>query len=148
MSDERDYFTIAEATLYDETGRITGYKHQGLGFIQDEQERGDRILLGPGGWDRATLMSPHYVDVSGDEPVIRDRPAFEGRFDRPILPAGEEATLPGVPSCTVSFAGLVSGTHEHEGGDLEIGFTVSGTYTISFEAFPVLPVALTLTVTD
>lgn len=148
MSDERDYDTLAEATIYDETGRIIGYKRQAIGFTEEDRELGARILIGAGEWDRATLMSSRYVDLSGVEPVLADRPEFEGRFDRPILPAGEEATLPGVPACTVTFAGPVSGTHEHEGGDLKIGFTVPGTYSILFEAFPVLPVALTLTVTD
>lgn len=148
MSDERDYDTLAEATIYNKAGRITGYKHQAIGFTEDDRARGARILVGAGDWDRATMMSPLYVDLSRAEPVIADRPVFEGRFDRPILPAGEEATLPGVPACTVTFAGPVSGTHEHEGGDLEIGFTVPGTYAISFEAFPAMPVALTLTITD
>ncbi|UIN38293.1 hypothetical protein [Methylobacterium oryzae] len=148
MTEKRDYITPAEAVPYDETGRIVGYRFQGVGFTEDEQERGIRILFGDGGWCMQTFTSRRYVDLSGAEPVIQDRPEFEGRFDRPILPAGEEATLPGVPACTITFAGPVSGTHEHEGGDLKIGFTVPGTYAILFEAFPVLPAALTLTVTD
>lgn len=148
MSEERDYEKVAEAVEYDEAGRITHILDQRMGHTQDWQAQGRRIVFGDAGFDPQTWTTKRYVDLSGAEPVLTDRPVFEGRFDRPILPVGEEATLPGVPTCTVKFAGPVSGTHEHEGGDLEIGFTVPGTYTISFEAFPALPAAFTLTVTD
>jgi len=148
MSEKPDYHTLVSAALYDEDGRIVGHKTQGIAFTEQEIAGGARLLIVEGDWGDAEFRVSRYVDLSGAEPVIRERPEFEGRFDRPILPAGKEAILPGVPACTVTFAGPVSGTHEHGGGDLEIGFTVPGTYTILFEAFPVLPAAITLTVTD
>lgn len=148
MSDKPDYLNLVTALAYDEDGRITGHKTQAIGFTEQEIAAGARLLIAEGDWGDTGYRAGRYVDLSGDAPVIAERPEFEGRFDRPILPAGGETRLPGAPAGTVRFTGPVSGTHEHEGGDLEIGFTVPGTYTISFEAFPALPVALTLTVTD
>lgn len=147
MSDERDYHTVAEATLYDETGRITGYKNQGVGFTQDEQDRGERILLGSGGWDRGTQMSTQYVRVDLKTPKLADRPVLAGVPENASVPASTEVSIPRVPACTVTFSGPVSGTHEHPGGTLKIGFTVPGIYRIAFEAFPNLPCSFDMTVT-
>ena len=147
MSNERDYLTVKEAVTYDETGRITGYRQQAVGFTQDEQDRGERILFGDAAWQSFPAMSKRFVDLSSGDPVIKDRPVLAQTFDRPTLPVRQEATLENVPACRVTFVGPVSGTHDHPGGDLEVGFTVPGDYLISFEAFPNLPCTHQLTVT-
>ncbi|QEE37938.1 MULTISPECIES: hypothetical protein [unclassified Methylobacterium] len=147
MSDQRDYSTVVEAATYDETGRITGVVKQGIGFTEDALARGERLLLGDAGWDPVGFKTTRYVDLSSGDPMIQDRPVLAQTFDRPTLPVRQEATLENVPACRVTFVGPVSGTHDHPGGDLEVGFTVSGDYLISFEAFPNLPCTHQLTVT-
>lgn len=147
MSDEPDYLTLVQAARYDDTGRITGYVKQAIGFTEKEIADGARLVIADGDWDRVENRLSHYVDLSGDAPVIKDRPALDQTFDKTSVPAGKEATLKDVPACLVGFAGPVSGTYQHPGGDLDIGFTVPGSYRISFEAFPNLPCAFDLTVT-
>ncbi|MEH3117075.1 MAG: hypothetical protein PGN25_05550 [Methylorubrum populi] len=69
-----------------------------------------------------------------------------GRFDKTGIAVREAATLTDLPAAVVTFEGPVRGRHEHEGGDLVVGWTVPGTYTVTVEAFPYLPAAFTLTV--
>lgn len=147
MSDERDYQTLAEAAVYDETGRITGAVNQAIGFTQDWQDRGERILLGDSGWDHQQFRTNRYVKLTGKKPVLADRPVLAGVPEAPSVPVSTEVSIPRVPACTVTFEGPVSGTHEHQGGTLKIGFTLSGAYRISFEAFPNLPCSFDMTVT-
>lgn len=147
MSDYDPRFDIQEAATYDEVGRITGHKSQGVAFTEAAIERGERLLLGNSGFDYATFKTSRYVDLSGKEPALAERPVLAQTFDRPTLPVRQEATLEDVPACRVTFTGPVSGTHDHPGGDLEVGFTVPGDYLISFEAFPNMPCTHQLTVT-
>ncbi|KQS75043.1 hypothetical protein ASG32_08070 [Methylobacterium sp. Leaf361] len=147
MSGERDYKTLAEAAVYDETGRITGVVNQAIGFTQDWQDRGERILIGDAGWDQQEFRTTRYVKLTGKTPKLVDRPVLAGVPEQATASVGTEVSIPRVPACTVRFDGPVSGTHEHPGGSLKIGFTLTGTYRISFEAFPNLPCSFDLTVT-
>lgn len=147
MSDEPDYFTIRTALLYDEAGKVVGHRTQGIYFTEQEIARGERMLIVDRAYDDEAVRKRSFVDLSSGDPVIKDRPVLAQTFDRPTLPVRQEATLENVPACRVTFVGPVSGTHDHPGGDLEVGFTVPGDYLISFEAFPNLPCTHQLTVT-
>lgn len=159
-----DFYIVAPFTCYapipgTQMARITGAGQQPLGGTRVMAESGVNIAAielvpasaasSPGSIMNAVheAMAINYVDLSSGAPVIKPRPVFEGAFDKTTVAVKQEATLPGVPTCTVSFSGPVSGTQDHTDGDLAIGFTMPGTYTISFEAFPYQPVSYTLTVT-
>jgi hypothetical protein len=147
MSDEPDYLTLVEAARYDDTGRITGYVKQAIGFTEREIANGARLLIADGDWDQVENRLSHYVDLSSGDPVIKDRPTLDVGLDKTSVPVGAEATLKAVPACMVAYTGPVNGTYEHPGGTLKIGFSVPGQYRISFEAFPNLPSTYELTVT-
>lgn len=147
MSDQPDYLTLVTALSYDEDGRVTGHKTQAIGFTEQEIAAGARMLIVDSAWEDETVRRRSYVSLTGKTPEVAERPVLTQTFDRPTLPVRQEATLEDVPACTVTFTGPVSGTHEHPGGDLEVGFTVPGIYTIAFEAFPHMPCTHQLTVT-
>ena len=90
----------------------------------------------------------HYVEFVGESrvPVLRVRPELEQGFDKTVIAVREPATLADLPAAKVTFDGPVKGAHQHPGGDLVVGWTVPGTYTVCVEAFPALPATFTLTV--
>lgn len=147
MSDEPDYFTIKTALLYDEAGKVVGYRTQGIYFTEQEIARGERMLIVDSAFEDEAVRDRSYVRVDLKTPKVAERPVFDRTFNLTELPVREEASLLRVPACTVRFEGPVSGTHEHPGGTLKVGFTLPGTYTISFEAFPAMPCTHELTVT-
>jgi len=130
---------------YDPSGRIIadgGMSEQDVPAAQ--QFRLQPFLLGDG------KPETHYVEFVGDAraPVLRVRPAFTEGFDKTEVALREAATLADLPAATVSFEGPMKGTHRHPGGDLVVGWTLPGTYTVRIEAFPYLPAEFTLTVGD
>lgn len=147
MSDEPDYRTIVTAVIYDEAGRITGHKTQAIGFTEQEIAAGARMLVVASALDDEETRLRNYVRVNLKTPKIAERPVLASVPSDARVPVGTEISIPKVPACTVRFEGPVSGTHEHPGGTLKIGFTLSGTYRISFEAFPNLPCSFDMTVT-
>lgn len=138
---EEDLVTTKFAS-YDETGRLdTVYSEPRISYYR-RLNAGQRLVMGDGG------LLTHYVEFVGDAhaPVLRPRPQFEQSFDTTEIAVREPATLAGLPPATISFEGPVKGRHEHPGGDLVVGWTVPGTYTVTVEAFPYLPAEFTLTV--
>jgi hypothetical protein len=101
-----------------------------------------KLLMGNGHPDT------HYVEFVGESraPVLRVRPQLEQSFDKAEIAVREPATMVGLPPASVTFDGPVKGRHAHEGGDLVVGWTVPGTYTVCVEAFPALPAIFALTV--
>lgn len=147
MSDEPDYRTKVTAVIYDEAGRIIGHKTQAIGFTEQEIAAGERMLVVDSALDDEENRLRSYVRVNLKTPKLADRPVLAGVPEQATVPVNTEVSIPRVPACTVRFEGPVSGTHEHPGGTLKIGFTLSGTYQISFEAFPNLPCSFDMTVT-
>lgn len=92
----------------------------------------------------------HYVEFVGDAraPVLRPRPALGRGFDKTEIAVREPATISDLAPASVSFDGPVKGRHEHPGGDLVVGWTVPGSYTVTVEAWPALPAIFALTVGD
>ncbi|MBK3803834.1 hypothetical protein GAY33_32535 [Azospirillum brasilense] len=79
-----------------------------------------------------------YVDLSGNEPVIRERPALLG-FDKTRILADDTdtATLRGLPSpCTVLVNGVA---HTVDGGELALSCPLPIRLTVVIDAFPYLP---------
>jgi hypothetical protein len=136
---DEDFRTIEPFVTYGAEGRILTQGRQGRGFVMWLANKGERVLFDTEG-DRDT----DYVDLTG-EPTLKKRPELPA-FDKTTLQVGEGATLKGLPACTVRFTGPLSGTEEHPGGDYEIGWTVAGSYRVSFEAFPYRLVEVTFTV--
>lgn len=126
---------------YDEAGRITA-----SGGLPEEDYRNTllytnrRLLQGTG------KSETHYVDFSAGAPVLTPRPELDRGFDKEEIGVREPATLADLPAAVVTFEGPVKGRHEHKGGDLVVGWTVPGTYTVRVEAFPYLPAEFVLTV--
>lgn len=147
MSDDPDYRTVVTAVIYDEAGRITGHKTQAIGFTEQEIAAGARMLIVDSALDDEAVRARSYVRVNLKTPKVAERPVLAGVPEQPSVPVSTEVSIPRVPACTVRFDGPVSGTHEHPGGSLKIGFTVPGTYRIAFEAFPNIPCSFDMTVT-
>lgn len=128
---------------YDDAGRITAFggmpEEDVLNTLRFTQRK---IMRGEG------KPETHYVEFVGDAraPVLRVRPAFTEGFDKTEVSPREAATLRDVPAAKVSFKGPVKGTHQHPGGDLVVGWTVPGTYTVCIEAFPALPASFEIKV--
>ncbi|PZP71758.1 MAG: hypothetical protein DI590_05720 [Methylorubrum populi] len=93
-------------------------------------------------------LTTHYVEFVGDvrAPVLRPRPELDSTFDKSEIAVREGTTISDLAPASVTFEGPVKGQHEHPGGDLVVGWTVPGTYTVTIEAFPALPATFTLTV--
>lgn len=129
---------------YDQTGRVISTYSEVRYFFHRRLSLGETIVMGEGN------PLTHYIEFVGDAraPVLRVRPAFTEGFDKTEVAPREAATLADLPAATVSFEGAMKGTHRHPGGDLLIGWTLPGTYTVRIEAFPYLPAEFTLTVGD
>ncbi|MGW5961019.1 hypothetical protein [Methylorubrum thiocyanatum] len=130
---------------YTDEGRIDGHGNMPQEmFYFCRNERGHNILMGHG------RSETHYIEFVGEAraPVLRIRPQLAQGFDKTEIAVREAATLPDVPAATVSFEGPMKGTHRHPGGDLVVGWTLPGTYTVRIEAFPYLPAEFKLTVGD
>ncbi|AIB15883.1 hypothetical protein ABAZ39_28930 (plasmid) [Azospirillum argentinense] len=83
-------------------------------------------------------LTRDYVDLSGNEPVIRERPALLG-FDKTRILADDTdtATLRGLPSpCTVLVNGVA---HTVDGGELALSCHLPIRLTVVIDAFPYLP---------
>ncbi len=79
-----------------------------------------------------------YVDLSGDAPAVRKRPAIRG-FDKTRIRADDTdtATLRGLPSpCTVLVNGVA---HTVDGGELALSCHLPIRLTVVIDAFPYLP---------
>ncbi len=136
---EADFLATEPFVTYGDEGRILSHGRQGRGFVMWLANAGKRVLFNVEG-----AIDTHYVDLAG-EPELKERPELPA-FDKTTLQVGEGATLEGLPPCTVSFTGPVTGTEDHPGGDYEIGWTLAGEYRVSFEAFPYRKVEVTFTV--
>lgn len=123
---------------FDAQGRIIGEGTQGRRFTELRADAGELIILGHG------ARSTHFVDRENDDAIV-ERPML-GAFSRTQMRAGEGATLDDLPACTVSWTGPISGSEEHPGGPYEIGWTVSGTYTLTIDAWPYQAVEITFTI--
>ncbi len=104
MSDERDYQTLAEAAVYDETGGSRcgepGHRlHPGLAGSRRAHPLGDS------GWDHQQFRTNRYVKLTGKKPVLADRPVLAGVPEAPSVPVSTEVSIPRVPACTVTFEG-------------------------------------------
>ncbi|MCP1540050.1 hypothetical protein [Methylorubrum extorquens] len=135
------YLELRPFAFYDAQGRIHGTGIQGWKASEENCPKGQSVLFA----DADRMLD--YVDTSSGEPIVTKRPVFDGVFGPASVPVETEATLPGLPACTITYEGPESGSHEHEGGDLVVGFTSPGDYTLTCEPFPYLPATLTLTVT-
>jgi len=138
---EEDLVTTKFAS-YDETGRLdTIYSEPRISYYR-RLNAGQSLVLGEGG------LTTHYVEFVGEAraPVLRVRTELEQGFDKTEIAVREAATIPDMAPGTVTFDGPVKGRHEHPGGDLVVGWTVPGVYTVTIEAFPALPATFTLTV--
>ncbi len=121
---------------YDDAGRITasgGMPEEDLLNTLRYTQR--KIMRGAG------KPETHYVEFVGDPraPVLRVRPELGRTFDKTEIAVREAATLLDVSAGRVTFDGPTKGAHQHPGGDLAVGWTVPGTYTVTVEAFPALP---------
>ncbi|ACL61027.1 hypothetical protein [Methylobacterium nodulans] len=125
---------------YDDTGRITVHGRMAGGVLQIARLEGHRMLPGEG------QQATHYVDLSGDAPELRERPALDLPASLTAT-AGEEVTIAAVPAGPVRYAGPYNGSLSHPGGDLAIGFTIPGRYTLTIEPFPARRAEITLEVT-
>lgn len=130
---------------YDPSGRIIadgGMSERDVAAAR--QFRLQPFLLGVG------KPETHYIEFVGEAraPVLRVRPQLEQSFDKTEIGVREPATISDLAPATVTFDGRVKGRHAHEGGDLVVGWTVPGTYTVRIEAFPYLPAEFKLTVGD
>lgn len=141
--------TTVEYVIYElATGKIIG---GGSGAYPDELNvpipgrppRTDRDLIGSGGEDT------HYVDVSNpDEPALLPRPIVTGLSESYAAVTGEEVTITEVPACDFEVSGPISGSYQHPGGPLVVGFTVPGDYTISADPWPHLAFSVSLKVSE
>lgn len=127
---------------YDEAGKVTSVYTEARYFYLQRLNQGEPVTMGDGD------LRTHYVEFVGEAraPVLRIRPELPDSFDRTEIALREPATLPGLNAAVVVFEGPVKGRYEHPGGDLVVGWTVPGTYTVTVEAFPYLPATFTLTV--
>ena len=119
-------------TLYDPTGRIISSGTCATAQLA-AQEYGDHRVL-----PLATDWKRDYVDLSGDEPVVRERPALLG-FDKTRILADDTdtATLRDLPSpCTVLVNGVA---HTITGGELALSCHLPIRLTVVIDAFPYLP---------
>lgn len=135
-----------KAAEFDRTGRIIGEVEQGMAYTTMLIDAGELWLFGDGRYDRLKGFSPLYVDVTAQAPAFKERPVLERAFSPASVKVDQEATMPDVGACTVTYTGPVSGSFEHPGGELSFGSTVPGDYTITFEAFPAMPFTTTITV--
>lgn len=132
-----DYVAYKDTGLIDRWGAMPE-----LSFRHCSEVLNHNIIRGKGTQDT------HYVEFVGEvrAPVLRPRPQLEQSFDKTEIAVREAATISDLAPGTVTFDGPVKGRHEHPGGDLAVGWTVPGVYTITIEAFPALPATFTLTV--
>lgn len=118
------------ATLYDEnTGRIS-VCHYG----EEETVKLNAIYYVLGHYDSET----HYIDLSGDNPEPRERPAMPVTQDKTEITAdGEDfITLAGLPMpCRVHIG---SAEYDVPDGALEWSALMPAAYKIKAEAFPYL----------
>ncbi|WP_060772470.1 hypothetical protein [Methylobacterium sp. AMS5] len=134
------YLELRPFAFYDAEGRIHGTGIQGWKASEENCPKGQSVLF----VDADRMLD--YVDLTG-EPTVKKRPSFDGAFNPPSVPVETESVLAGLPACSIRFTGPETGSHAHEGGDLVVGFTSPGVYTITCEPFPYLPATFTLTVT-
>lgn len=142
--------TPARYVQYDDTGHVLVQGFASHEVLNAYEAQGQKILklIDAGLPDdvKSLMDTDDYVDLSGTRPRLLKRPVWAGDFNpAPVLPK-QEAVMAAVPACSVAITGPVTANHAHPGGDLKVGFTLPGVYTISFEAFPYMPVTRTLTV--
>lgn len=127
---------------YELDGRIDGQITEAVHFYRQRALAGQRVVLGEGQADT------HYIVFVGEAraPVLQPRPELDRGFDKSEIAVREGTTISDLAPASVTFEGPVKGQHEHPGGDLVVGWTVPGTYTVTVEAFPYLPATFTLTV--
>ncbi|MRI54061.1 hypothetical protein D8770_08860 [Methylobacterium sp. DB1607] len=125
-----DYVAYTDSGVIDRFGAMPEES-----FRHCQGTLGHNIILGQG------RPETHYVEFVGEAraPVLRVRPQLEHSFDKTAIAVRGAATMVELPSASVTFDGPVKGRHTHEGGDLVVGWTVPGTYTVLIEAFPALP---------
>ncbi|ACL58433.1 hypothetical protein [Methylobacterium nodulans] len=131
--------------IYNDAGRITQMVGQSQpGYADLLREAGTNFV------EVGQDMTDTYVDLSSGTPALKRRPELPGEFDTTTLKPFEQATLPGVPACSivVEEGPLGPGQTPHPGGDLAIGFVVPGSYRLSIEPFPYRRRVFTLTVTE
>lgn len=89
----------------------------------------------------------HYVDGSGEEPVVTERPTLAGFDKLEIVADGiDEAVILGLPDpATVRVDGEAI---EATGGEFRFAADVAGEYAVTIDAFPYLPYAVTITATQ
>lgn len=134
-------FVMVPFLKYDEDGRIGETGTQSIVAIEMMQDEGELILANEIG-----DPNKDWIDTSSGSPVVVPRPTLELPASLEVE-AGVEVAIEGVPACLVRFTGPLEGEQEHEEGDLEIGFSIPGAYTIRGEAFPHRPFEIALEVT-
>lgn len=137
-----DFTAKYDFVVYDETGRITSVCNNNIIYIRHIQMAGQRVVLGLGHW------TTHWVDGEPDDVagVIRLRELLALAPDTLTPAPSQEVSIPDVPAAKVIVSGPVSGEYDHEGGELKIGWTIPGEYSVTIRAFPYLDTTLTLTV--
>lgn len=123
-------FVSTAYTRYNASGRILNHGVMGLGIIQQLRITEGRILVGAEG-----DPDKEWVDDEDGQPTLETRPTLDLPETLEAAP-GIETSIPDLPACEISFSGPLVGTHRHEGGEVHIGFTVPGTYTLTMEPFP------------
>lgn len=138
-----EFFDMHRFVRYDEQGRITEFGSMGLAFIKAEKIQNVRIIEGEGEGREAT----HYVDDEDGHPELKERPVLTEVPTTLKVAPGVEARIPGLPPCTIRFAGPLKGEQPHSAlGDALIGFRVPGTYRITAEPWPYRAIEIELKV--
>lgn len=141
--------TLTGFVHYDAAGQVISRGNAAQVVVDAFKAQGQSILTVPVisiTAEASAIREDDYVDLSGAAPALKARPTWPTALSPASVAPGVEATIPGLPACTVTFSGPVNGTQDHPGGDFAIGFRMPGTYQISFEVFPYMPITLPLTV--
>ncbi|MBP2498444.1 hypothetical protein ABID82_005130 [Methylobacterium sp. PvP062] len=93
------------------------------------------------------------VDLSGPEPVLVDRPTYDGQFEPETLKRGETATLRDVPPGFATYRTADYSDFDYgstfAGGDYVLTARVVGRYAVIVsDTFPILPFVRFVDVTE
>lgn len=140
-----DARNVVAFVAYDENGRITMSGKEGLYFVRQRHARGERVLIVNEYVLYSEADAGFYVK-EGDGARMLPRPVLDPKADTWEPQTMKEAVVSGLPAGKATFTGPRSGTQDHKGGQMKIGWATPGTYTVTFEAWPHKPTVMTFTV--